>query len=189
MSEKKDKVISSARELFSTYGYKKVSMDEIARKSGVTKKTIYTYFKDKNELLKYFVYEELENMRQLTDKIEAKELPYAEKIHEIICTLFDYKKNSKLLVAITRESEDITSKTAKECITMINNTIKETIEARLTKAIKAGDVKKCDVKLVAFIIYKFYVAVMFEWDIEEFPANKETVAETLMNILKNGLFS
>ena len=35
---KKDDVIKSAKELFTTYGYKKVSMDEIALNAGVTKK-------------------------------------------------------------------------------------------------------------------------------------------------------
>ena len=43
---KKEVVIDTARELFSKYGYKKVSMDEIATNAIVTKKTIYTYFKD-----------------------------------------------------------------------------------------------------------------------------------------------
>ena len=62
---KKEEVINSARELFITYGYKKVSMDEIAKKSGVTKKTIYSYFKDKNELIKYFLYEEIEKMKKI----------------------------------------------------------------------------------------------------------------------------
>ena len=47
---KKETVIETARELFSKYGYRKVSMDEIAKQSNVTKKTIYTYFKDKNEV-------------------------------------------------------------------------------------------------------------------------------------------
>jgi len=39
---KKEQVISAARNLFSEYGYHKVSMDEIAKVSGVTKRTIYT---------------------------------------------------------------------------------------------------------------------------------------------------
>ena len=39
---KKEIVIQTARELFTKYGYKKVSMDEIAKESNVTKKTIYT---------------------------------------------------------------------------------------------------------------------------------------------------
>ena len=55
--EKKEVVINTARELFTKYGYKKVSMDEIARTSNVTKKTIYSYFKDKDELFRYFIEE------------------------------------------------------------------------------------------------------------------------------------
>ena len=57
MSKKKEQVINTARELFSNKGYKQVSMDEIANVSGVTKRTIYSYFKDKNDLIKYFLYE------------------------------------------------------------------------------------------------------------------------------------
>ena len=54
---KKDQVIEAARELFHQFGFKKVSMDEIAAKAGVTKKTIYMYFSSKEELLKYFIQE------------------------------------------------------------------------------------------------------------------------------------
>jgi len=36
----KDVIINSARNLFSKYGYKKVSMDEIANDANVTKKTV-----------------------------------------------------------------------------------------------------------------------------------------------------
>jgi len=50
---KKDIVIMTARELFTKYGYKKVSMDEVAKESGVTKKTIYTYFKDKEDVVRW----------------------------------------------------------------------------------------------------------------------------------------
>ena len=52
---KKEQVITTARILFSERGYRKVSMDEIAKVSGVTKRTIYRYFKDKDDLIKYFL--------------------------------------------------------------------------------------------------------------------------------------
>ena len=35
---KKEEVINAARDLFTKYGYKKVSMDEIAKEANVTKK-------------------------------------------------------------------------------------------------------------------------------------------------------
>ena len=41
---KKEQIIEAARKLFNKYGFKKVSMDEIAREAGVTKRTVYMYF-------------------------------------------------------------------------------------------------------------------------------------------------
>lgn len=40
-----------ADRLFMTYGFKRVTMDEIARELGISKKTIYQYFKDKDEIV------------------------------------------------------------------------------------------------------------------------------------------
>lgn len=44
-------VINKARELFFTYGLKSISMDDLARQSGVSKKTIYQAVADKQELV------------------------------------------------------------------------------------------------------------------------------------------
>ena len=81
---KKEQVIDTARNLFSEHGYRKVSMDEIARVSGVTKRTIYTYFKDKNDLIKFFLYEELKAMREMVNKIDDSDMPFNLKIHKMI---------------------------------------------------------------------------------------------------------
>ena len=65
---KKETVINTARELFTKYGYKKASMDEIAKEANVTKKTIYSYFKDKDSMFSYFIREELEKMKKRIEK-------------------------------------------------------------------------------------------------------------------------
>lgn len=70
--DKKELIINSARDLFYNYGYKKVSMDEIAKVSNVTKRTIYKYFKDKDSLFKYFIDEEMDNIKKIFIKIENK---------------------------------------------------------------------------------------------------------------------
>jgi TetR/AcrR family transcriptional regulator, cholesterol catabolism regulator len=49
--ETKEKIIASAKQLFLSYGVRAVTMDDIAREAGVSKKTIYQVFKDKNELV------------------------------------------------------------------------------------------------------------------------------------------
>ncbi|MDB5119023.1 MAG: transcriptional regulator, TetR family [Sphingobacteriales bacterium] len=45
------RIVNKARELFFQHGIKSITMDDIAKQSGVSKKTIYQYFSDKNELV------------------------------------------------------------------------------------------------------------------------------------------
>jgi len=47
----KDRIKEKADELFRRYGIKSVTMDEIASQLGVSKKTIYQFFEDKNQLV------------------------------------------------------------------------------------------------------------------------------------------
>ncbi|HZY79502.1 MAG TPA: TetR/AcrR family transcriptional regulator [Cyclobacteriaceae bacterium] len=47
----KDKILRGAEELFLKYGVRSVSMDDIARHLSISKKTIYQYFVDKDEIV------------------------------------------------------------------------------------------------------------------------------------------
>jgi AcrR family transcriptional regulator len=47
----REKIIEKSNELFLNLGFKSVTMDEIANALGVSKKTIYKYFKNKTELV------------------------------------------------------------------------------------------------------------------------------------------
>ena len=47
----KSKILDSATELFMKYGVKSVSMDDISRGLGVSKKTIYTFIENKKDLI------------------------------------------------------------------------------------------------------------------------------------------
>lgn len=62
----KKEIILDALNLFSRYGVKGVSMDQIARNSNISKRTLYEYFEDKGTLL-----------------AEALELNFLEHIHLI----------------------------------------------------------------------------------------------------------
>ncbi len=46
-----DKRLQEIGEMFMTYGVRSVSMDDIARHLGISKKTLYLHFKDKNEMV------------------------------------------------------------------------------------------------------------------------------------------
>lgn len=186
MSEKKKQVIDTARELFSEYGYHKVSMDELAKVSGVTKRTIYSYFKDKNDLIKYFLYEELSNMRLMMQKLDDSDKNFSLRIHNLIMMLIEYRTNSKLLNAFYKESERSRLKIADECTYIMEKAFQNEIKIRLEKAIDDGHIKACDTDITAFIIYKIYIALIFDWNK---PLDKQEVADKIVNVLETGLFS
>ncbi|MEI6947938.1 TetR/AcrR family transcriptional regulator [Paraflavisolibacter sp. H34] len=49
--EPKERILHKSHELFNRYGIRSVSMDDIAAQLGMSKKTLYQYFTDKDELV------------------------------------------------------------------------------------------------------------------------------------------
>ena len=51
----KEYIIIEADSLFSKYGFKSVTMDDIAKQLGISKRTIYQHFSDKDELINVLI--------------------------------------------------------------------------------------------------------------------------------------
>jgi TetR/AcrR family transcriptional regulator, cholesterol catabolism regulator len=62
--EIRERIKVRADELFMRYGIRSVSMDDIATHLGMSKKTIYQYFADKDELVDAVVEEDIRNMQK-----------------------------------------------------------------------------------------------------------------------------
>ncbi len=91
-SRKRRRILEVATELFIRQGYRKTSMDEVAREAGVAKGTVYLYFKNKTDLLMHAV--AMEKFRYIGDVFEVLtgDLPPREKLRE-------YLRNAMLLVS------------------------------------------------------------------------------------------
>lgn len=63
--EVKDRIQTKARELFTRYGIRTVTMDEIANQLGISKKTIYQYYTDKDALVEAVIGELISVSEQL----------------------------------------------------------------------------------------------------------------------------
>lgn len=87
----KKHILSEVDKLFNRYGVKSVTMDDIARHLGMSKKTIYQYFENKNKLILTFMKEKIaaqvasinQGIEGVTNAVE--ELLFAvEKMEEIL---------------------------------------------------------------------------------------------------------
>lgn len=181
---KKEEIISVARVLFTQYGYKKVSMDEIASEANVTKKTIYSYFKDKDTLFMYFINEELIKMKEIIEKEEKEGIPFIEIVSTNIYKMLNYQKDSLLISNISKEAKGNNKEQYNKFLDIYEKEIVSYIEEKIESEIKKGNIKECDIHLTSFIIYKICLTLMFEYDkeIDSKKATKEITA-----ILKDGL--
>jgi TetR/AcrR family transcriptional regulator, cholesterol catabolism regulator len=59
MNDELKNILSKVRELYTKYGIKSITMDDVARELGISKKTIYQYVTDKDDLVGKFVVNEI----------------------------------------------------------------------------------------------------------------------------------
>src|ERR1700759_2223729 len=57
--ENKQRILEKATQLFMRYGIRSITMDEIAAQLGISKKTIYQFFTDKDAMVEAVVDEEM----------------------------------------------------------------------------------------------------------------------------------
>lgn len=82
--ELKDRIKQKADELYRRYGVKSVTMDEIASQMGVSKKTIYQCFSDKNELVDEVITDMLTFNRKCCEDYQARS---HNAIHEVFLAM------------------------------------------------------------------------------------------------------
>ncbi len=184
---KEEQIINAARELFKNYGFKKVSMDEIARKAGVTKKTVYKYFASKQDLLKFFINEELINMKKIIEDTEKKNSDFFECVHECIFRLLQYKHKRKFLKVILEEAEVLKDEKITKEISVIDEQIQKYIKEKLKYAVKEKYIDVENIDIAAFLIYKMYIALMFDWSETYKKLDDKVIADSILKFVLNGI--
>ena len=86
VSRTKAKLVDVARQLFAKQGLDDTTMNDIAVASEKGRRTLYNYFKNKEEIYYAVIEAEMERLTETIEKVSRKELPPADKIVEIVYT-------------------------------------------------------------------------------------------------------
>jgi AcrR family transcriptional regulator len=70
--DNKEKLLKGAEDLFMKYGVRSVSMDDIARHLGISKKTIYQHFADKDDVVATVTKANMERQRKQFEQIASE---------------------------------------------------------------------------------------------------------------------
>ena len=81
---KKEQLEITAKDLFWKHGFKKVSIDEICKKSNVSRKTFYTFYENKNALVIFIFHDTIENIKAINNQIFEADIPFTEKLEQML---------------------------------------------------------------------------------------------------------
>ncbi|MFD0764882.1 TetR/AcrR family transcriptional regulator [Mucilaginibacter lutimaris] len=143
-----DRIIFGAEELFLTAGIKSVTMDDIARHLGMSKKTIYHFFNDKNDLVIALVEKKLkEDECQITDIINMSSNVIEEMINMMKCSEEIFGRINPIVIHdMQKYHPDAWGKFQQ----FKAEVLVKTLEELLTKGISQGFIREdLDVKILA----------------------------------------
>ena len=90
-----DRILEKSNELFLNLGFKSVTMDEIASSLGVSKKTIYKYYKNKTELVAAVTQHMFDTICGGIDGIRELELNPIDELFSIKRLIIEHLKDEK----------------------------------------------------------------------------------------------
>jgi AcrR family transcriptional regulator len=149
MSESQiDRIIQGGEELFLQAGIKSVTMDDIAKHLGMSKKTIYQFFSDKNQLVIALVKRKLTaDECQIKSIIESSSNVVEEMINMMKCSEEIF---SRINPVVIHDMQKFHPDAWKEFQNFKSDVLIKTLEQLLIKGIQQGFIRpEVDVKILA----------------------------------------
>ena len=147
MSQTK-RIIEGSEELFLSAGIKSITMDDIAKHLGMSKKTIYQFFKDKNELVFALVKKKLKDDEdQMAAIISQSGNVIEEMINMMKCSEDIFSRINPIVV---HDLQKYHPEAWKQFQDFKSGVLVHTLEQLLSKGIKQGYIRPdIDVKILA----------------------------------------
>ncbi len=180
----KVRIRDKAKELFLRYGIRSVSMDDIAAQLVMSKKTIYQYFADKNELVDAVVDDEVQTMQTecLQDSQRA-----GDAIEEIFITVDRIMGQFRNLnPVIIYDLEKFHVRAYQRFMEHKNKFLLQIIRRNLEWGVKEG-LYRPDINID--VLAKFRLeSMMIAFNMDLYPPSKYNLAEVTKEIIEHFLF-
>lgn len=169
----KKEITITATDLFLTLGFKSVTMDDIANKMGISKKTIYAHFPTKSKLVEATTFHLLETIDKGIEEIRKKELNAIEELFEIKKFVMHHLKDEKSSpqFQLNKYYPKIYEDVQKHHLDAMHYSVAENLE----RGIKEGDYRPSIP--VEFISKLYFVGIMAIKNNEIFPVTKYSMRE------------
>ena len=88
--DKRAAILTAALVLFGRYGYRRTSIDDLARETGIAKGTVYLYFSTKEEIFRALCDTVMARVLAAAARASTTPAPLAERLRRVLAAKFDY---------------------------------------------------------------------------------------------------
>jgi len=178
--EAKERIMVKAGELFIQFGIRSVSMDDIANNLGMSKKTLYQYYADKDELVHAVFNAHIARMQ--VDCINCKSRS-RDAIHELILTLEEIMQEfSNMNPMLLHDLQKFHFKTYQVFTEYKNKFLTEMVKSNIQWGIEE-ELYRPDLNID--VLTKFRLeSMMLAFDIHLFPPGKYALGATTEIIME-----
>lgn len=184
LMEVKNRILEKADELFNRYGTRSVSMDDIAGQLGMSKKTLYQYYSDKDELVSAVFTAIMENNKTSC----CEERQRAENaIHEVFLA-FDRVRDmfANMNPAVLFDMEKYHPATFQKFREFKNSFLYQMIKANLERGV-TEDLYREDIDIDVLARYRIH-SIMLAFNPEVFPNNRTHIVHIEQQLLEHFLY-
>lgn len=185
--DRKQLIIEAATRSFTQFGYKATTMDQVARLANVGKGTIYTFYKNKEELFDEIIMDLLKELKAEAEEVIDPNLSFFENLHRALYKILEFRKKHQLMIKIFQESSEMGTPAVNEVVQKVESMILSYIKQKIIEAINKEEIKQCDPEVTAFIMLKLYISLIFDWEKHHPPLEKERIAELFELYFLKGL--
>lgn len=156
------RILSAGRQVLKEKGYQEILLDDVARRAGIAKGTLYLYFKNKENLFAALFQDLVDDMESKLKKMGLEKLPAPAYLRHIVTEGLNFlDEHRDFIVQFSvkeppfcgAETGHIMLKRFKEHIDFIAQIVKT--------GVREGSIKKCDIFTAAlFLIALFRMFLM-----------------------------
>lgn len=139
-------IITATKKILISKGYFKTTMSDISQESGLSRRTLYLYFKSKEEISLEIVKQAFKSLEKMVITASSTETNGYKKLENIKNAYLEYYKSNfsefyfTIFFDFKINTQIIQNKDAKECFNTLSSIV-DIIESCIVKGIKDGSIK------------------------------------------------
>lgn len=188
--KRKHDILEKAFTMFLEEGYEDITYQKIADRCGITRTTLYVYFKNKKDIFLWSIKQLTSDIeKQLLSIIKNPELTASDCLKQILFKLFDIAENNQVffkvllnyLVQLEKSGADVNKRVTRRVIR-----IQHLMNTVIIRGQKAGQLKQFSVKDINDQLYMIIEDAMFRLGVlnQKSLDQSRSIAEFTVNQIK-----